>query len=182
MSNCVQSWIFSPAARSCTRGGRFRGPKSGPRPPPPVSAGLGLAGARAISSAGGGGALPEAELLAPPLLSMFSAGGRSVSGDIPDPALLALGSADALILGSRGCALRFLVCGMRTSLSNHRHSPSLKLWSLCHLGRGGTRAQPLQVHSGSGSTSGYLHTPRTRQCSLRVEATPSLQPLSLIHI
>lgn len=46
----------------------------------------------------------------------------------------------------------------RSAASAQRHSPKISVRSSCPRGRMGFRAQPAQVHSCSGSVSGYLHT------------------------
>ena len=104
-----------------------------------------------------------------------------MSGLTVDPASPAVGSAEARMRGSRGCRSRLRVCGILTSLSNQRHLPCSYVWSLWFRGRGGSRAQPGQVHSGSGVTCGYLHTPGTLLCSLLVEAILPLQPGQSCH-
>ena len=149
-----------PTPLSMCRTGACRGARSGPRP----------RGAGPRSASTGGGAGSEDPL---------ASGSRSGAGSAPrcrsEPRRPADGSVDALTRPSRGRVAERL-WGARLSTDAHRHSPGMSVCSACPRGRGGSRAQPGHVHSGSGSTSGNLHTPGSRVCSRRVLAKHRRHP------
>ena len=157
MSKAVQSSAASPTPRSKKRGRMTRGWRSGPRPPLPearASSSSTRISSGARGSAGGGGPSPEWMSL-----PRTPAAGQSAAGMRP----------------SRGC-LPARPRPARYGASAHRHSPTTSVWSAWSRGRGGTRAHPGHVHSGSGSSSGYLHTPGSRVCSRRVLFMYPLHP------
>ena len=81
---------------------------------------------------------------------------------------------------SRGCRPA-LPAEALVGAAAHRHSPGISVCSLCPRIRGGLRAHPGHCHSGSGTSSGNLHTPLSLVCSRRLLAMWPRQPGHLIH-
>lgn len=132
-----------------------------------------LAALRGSGCGAGGAGAAELELAAPGLETSpsFNWG----------PGTVAFGSSAARVRASRGWLPLAFVPDALVGMVPHLHSSGISVCSECPLGRGGSLEHPGQDHSRSGSTSGYLHSPCFRVCSLLYFDTSPRQPGQLCH-
>ena len=184
-SKLVQSSAAAPAAASrtcgCARGGRGTGcgAGGGASPPSPPAAGSTFSSAMPEAGAGTGGSAGGGAGSGGAATGPLAGGGPSVSGLMADPGTPLTGSLDCGMRASRGCCPRRpdlrSMC-VRYSSSNHRHSPGLRLWSACALGRGGAREQPGHRQGTGLSPGGIRHWPGMRVCRGSEWTRLALQP------